>query len=70
MSPPFWQSEHVQLGGDHRAEPEHAGGMTYLILPGKASGSPQDLLYPQSRNVKAWSQVTALAPLLQVSPFR
>lgn len=38
-------SENVQLEGDTKAEPEHNGGITYLNWPGKASASPQDLLY-------------------------
>ena len=45
--------------------PEHAWGIT--VWPGNASGSPQDLLYPQSWNVVT---VIGLVPLLQVSSFR
>ncbi len=32
---------HIQLLGDSRLDPEHARGITYLIWPGNASGSPQ-----------------------------
>ncbi len=38
----LWRfSGHVQLVGEPEADPEHAGGITYLIWPGNASGSPR-----------------------------
>ncbi len=38
----LWRfSGHVQLVGDPRLDPKHAGGITYLIRAGTASGSPQ-----------------------------
>ncbi len=43
MPPAFlWRfSGHVQLAKVPGVDPEHAGGITYLIWPGNASGSPQ-----------------------------
>jgi len=40
-------SGHIQLGGDPRADPAPAGGITYLVWPGNASGSPR-------RNWSVW----------------
>lgn len=33
--------EHIHFGGDLRAEPEHAGCITYLMWPGNSLGSPR-----------------------------
>lgn len=52
------------MGGEPRADPEHAGGITYLIWFGNSSGSPKEELESVAGHIDIWKTLLDLLPLL------
>ncbi len=55
-------SEHVQLGGNPRADPEHAGGIMYPIWTGEHLGIAQEELEDVAEETDVWATLLSLLP--------
>ena len=54
---------HVQLAGGLEVDPEHAGGITYLLWPGKRLRVPQEELESVAGERDVWYSLLSLLPL-------
>lgn len=60
----WWFFRNNRVGGEPRADPEHAGGITYLIWFGNSSGSPKEELESVAGHIDIWKTLLDLLPLL------